>query len=332
MDIRFTLDYELFLGDKTGTIEKCLIEPMEALRTVINKKGIKITLFVDAAYLLRLRSLSNISELNKGFCRVCSYLEELSKDGHELQFHFHPQWLYSDFKNGGWSMDLDHYKLSDVEEDYLQESFSEALGIVRSVSRNVVNAYRAGGYSIQTYNNLKTLFLKNEIKIDSSVMPGGVELEEKHYYDFRRAPQKSHWKFSTDVVNEDQNGPFIEIPITTQLPKTTFHYLYLKRELSEKHGQFKVWGDGKSIDTTGSRIKRITDKVNKFFRPCVLSASIDNVMSENLINIYQTNPNDCLTIIGHPKNFTNKSIQNVATFINLASKDCFKTISDINFD
>ena len=332
MDIRLTLDYELFLGAKPGTIQKCLIEPMEALRSVLNKNGIKITLFVDAAYLLRIRNLSNIPELNNDYGTVCSYLEELSRDGHELQFHFHPQWLYSDYNDGAWSMDLDHYKLSDVEEDYLQDSFSEALGIVRNVSSNEVNAYRAGGYSIQTYKNLKTLFSKNGIKIDSSVMPGGVVLEEKHYYDFRDAPKKSYWKFETDVTEEVKNGMFIEIPITTQKPRTTFHYLYLKKGLSKQHGPFKVWGDGRSIDTTGSRMKRYTDKFNKFFRPCILTASIDNIMSENLINIYQTNPNDCLTVIGHPKNFTNKSINNVASFIDMASKDCFKTISDISID
>lgn len=332
MDIRLTLDYELFLGDKTGTVEKCLIEPMEALRSVLNKNGIKITLFVDAAYLLRIRNLSNIPELNNDYGTVCSYLEELSRDGHELQFHFHPQWLYSNYKESAWSMDLDHYKLSDVEEDYLQESFSEALGIVRSVSRNEVNAYRAGGYSIQTYKNVSALFKKNGIKIDSSVMPGGVVLEEKHYYDFRKAPKKSSWKFSTDVIKEDITGSFIEVPITTQIPKTTIHYLYLKKGLSAKHGPFKVWGDGRSIDTTGSRLQRITDKVNKLFRPCILAASIDNIMSENLFEIYRTNPYKCLTIIGHPKNFTNKSIQNVKSFIEIAKNDCFKTISQISID
>ena len=35
------------------------------------------------------------------------------------------------------------------------------------------------------------------------------------------------WKWKR-LVGEVKNGKFIEIPITTQKPKSTFHYLYLK--------------------------------------------------------------------------------------------------------
>ncbi len=31
MNVYFTLDYELFLGEKTGTPENCLIRPMDEL-------------------------------------------------------------------------------------------------------------------------------------------------------------------------------------------------------------------------------------------------------------------------------------------------------------
>lgn len=329
MKVQLTLDYELFLGDNTGSITKCLIEPLDALNKVLSKKDVKLTLFVDCAYLLKMKQLAEKYEIiNKDCNSVCNHLEKLSKDGHELQFHFHPQWLYSDYSNNTWGMDLDHYKLSDMEEGVLQVSFSEALAILRGIAINDVCAFRAGGYSIQTYKHVKDLFLANGIIIDSSVMPGGVILEEKHFYDFRKAPKKGLWKFSDNVIKEDVNGDFVELPITTNIPLTNFHYLLKKRSLSQRHAGNKIWGDGRSIDLVGSTTKRLKDQFSKFLRPCIFVASIDNVMSENLQDMYDNNKSEYFTVIGHPKNFTKKSIQNVESFIDRVGGDAvFSTVS-----
>lgn len=52
MNVFFTIDYELFLGGNTGTVRNCLIRPLNALTELLDKYQIKLTLFVDAAYLL----------------------------------------------------------------------------------------------------------------------------------------------------------------------------------------------------------------------------------------------------------------------------------------
>ena len=329
MNIQLTLDYELFLGDKTGTVSKCLIEPLDALNRVLCKKDVKLTLFVDCAYLLKMQKMAvNDSSINQDYRTVCKHLETLGKDGHELQFHFHPQWLYSDYSNNVWKMDLDHYKLSDMDEEFLRTSFSEALSILRNIASNDVCAFRAGGYSIQTYSHIKELFKSNGIRMDSSVMPGGVILEEKHFYDFRKAPRKGRWRFSEDVIKEEEDGPFIELPITTNVPLTNIHYLLKKRILSKSHAGNHIWGDGRSIDLAGSTANRIKDKISKLLRPCIFVASIDNVMSENLQDMYDSNKNEYFTVIGHPKNFTKKSIQNVESFIDITCNNAmFSTVS-----
>lgn len=329
MRIHLTLDYELFLGDNTGSVAKCLIEPMDALSVVLKRKGVKLTLFVDCAYLLKMQSLTQYNAINKDIKDVCNHLERLSKEGHELQFHFHPQWLYSDYSDKGWRMDLDHYKLSDMEEDYLHSSFSDSLALLRNIASNEVCAFRAGGYSIQTYPNVKDLFFSNGITIDSSVMPGGVILEQKHFYDFRKAPKKGCWKFSDDVIIEDENGGFMELPITTEVPSTVFHYLLKKKKLTKSHAGNRIWGDGRSIDLAVSTTQRMKDQVSKFFRPCIFVATIDNVMSENLAEMYRHNKGDYFTVIGHPKNFTRKSIANVESFINeVAENEVYATVSE----
>lgn len=55
MNAILTLDYELFMSNKTGTPQKCLFEPMDALVRMLDKFHIKANIFVDVAYILRLR-------------------------------------------------------------------------------------------------------------------------------------------------------------------------------------------------------------------------------------------------------------------------------------
>ena len=47
MNIYITLDYELFLGPKTGSVDKCLIEPTYNLCKVVSKHGSKMVFFID---------------------------------------------------------------------------------------------------------------------------------------------------------------------------------------------------------------------------------------------------------------------------------------------
>lgn len=54
MNLFFTLDYELHMGEETGTPMECLIQPMNALCDTVEKYGVRFVIFVDAAYLLRL--------------------------------------------------------------------------------------------------------------------------------------------------------------------------------------------------------------------------------------------------------------------------------------
>lgn len=54
-NIIFALDYELFFGKNTGTIENCLISPTDELIKTTDKYGIKYTFFVDSGYLINLK-------------------------------------------------------------------------------------------------------------------------------------------------------------------------------------------------------------------------------------------------------------------------------------
>ena len=54
MKLFLTYDYELFFGEPTGTVEKCIIEPTNLLRAIAERTGIKMVFFIDTGYLKQL--------------------------------------------------------------------------------------------------------------------------------------------------------------------------------------------------------------------------------------------------------------------------------------
>ena len=55
MDIYLTFDYELFFGEETGTVEKCLIQPTNDLLDLCERYSISMTFFVDVGFFYSIR-------------------------------------------------------------------------------------------------------------------------------------------------------------------------------------------------------------------------------------------------------------------------------------
>ena len=55
MRILLTFDYEVFFGRSTGSVERTMLEPTEALLELADRYGVKLVFFVDAGFILRLR-------------------------------------------------------------------------------------------------------------------------------------------------------------------------------------------------------------------------------------------------------------------------------------
>lgn len=334
MKVLITLDYELFMGQKTGSVENCLLSPMNSFISMLDRYGVKATVFVDAAYLLRLNELKDkYHNLKSDFELISSHLRCLEQDGHDVQLHFHPQWIYSDYDSKQWIMDFEHYKLSDLPESVLIKSFCTAKLLLEEIIGKKVIAFRAGGYSLPTYSGYIDLFKSNGIKIDSSVLRGARVDSKYQKYDYRNIPNDSIYNFSNSLFIEDNKGQFCECSIST-VAYQGFAYWVLKRKLSSNYHPTIEYGDGYGIGISGSRLNRLVKRIKMLFQNKIVSASIDGFMSHMLLDIYsihkkQTSCNG-FVIIGHPKNFSNVSIRNVEEFIlKVRAEDPFLTISSI---
>lgn len=336
MRIYLTLDYELFMGNKTGTVENCLIKPTNKLLTVLDKYNVKATFFVDAAYLYQLDKLKfSYSTLNRDYDSIVKQLRDLSKMGHDIQLHIHPQWYYAKYDGCEWNLSSSPYKLSDMEERDCFDLFHKSKILLEQIIGKNVCAFRAGGYSIQTFNNLPKLFSDNDIKIDSSAL--SMKSSEGLYqvYDYSNVKSGFYYSFYDDVSKPSNTGPFIEIPITTSKICPLFVAYNFIKSWMIKSVDKTVFGDGVSINSINHEGKRsLISRIILYWKFINQQrmASIDKTNSLYLKYIYHSQlKNNVFVIIGHPKNLSMFSVNNLDVFLSsIYNKISFSTISLLN--
>lgn len=317
-----TLDYELYMGRKVGSVDNCLIKPMFALTSMLEKYGIKCNVFVDAAYLLRCYQLKEDEpKIMNDFLKVTSHIYELSKAGHSIQFHFHPQWLYSRYVGEDWDLDFDHYKISDMPTEDIIKYVPQAIELLQQWSVNKITAFRAGGYSFPNEGVFMDILRKYGITIDSSVLKGAVVKSKYQTYDYSKVPHKSPYRFDKNLCSSNDNGDFTEYPIST-IKMIGYRYWFLKRSMTRHYNTLQggeKFGDGLGIGIPGGRLSRINHKIKRLITSSVISATIDGILSLCLDKVYKANTQcdeaNVFVIIGHPKNLSEKSIDVFERFI-----------------
>lgn len=339
MNIYITLDYELFMGEKVGSVDNCLIIPTNHLLNVLSKFEAKATFFVDAAYLLQLSRLSSrYPSLNKDYISISKQLKDIVAKGHEVQLHIHPQWYKARYEGGRWILNQDIYKISDIDSEELYSIFEVSKSLLEQIIGKQVIAYRAGGYSIQSFENIKKLFKKNGLLIDSSVLSNKTNITDSQYFDYRTIKGGFVYRFSDDVIKIDPNGQFVELPITTHhIP--LFRYIYFYRQFkSTPKSRKSKFGDGIPAKTVERRRKK------NIFRRVVstlcgvldnkVQASIDNGLSVFLDACFRKSINkEIMVIIGHPKNLSASSLEDFTHFLE-KNRNCIniKKVSSVLYD
>lgn len=326
MKTYITLDYELFMG-VSGTPEKCLVAPMNFLTEMLDRYGVKLNIFVDAAYLLRLHELKcEYSQLQRDYDLVISHIQRLDKEGHAIQLHLHPQWLYSEFNGSHWILDYTHYKLSDLTLDEQKKLISSSVSFLNNIINRKVSAFRGGGYCVDSFQELYQTFLDNGIINDTSVLRGEKSHVNYKKYDYRRVPLMSSYPISGDVTKIDDTGRIIEYPISTIVVPSWQYILNKKNQASSFGYSTSKWGDGKGLGYRGSRVSILLNRFEMLLGKKSIRASIDGFGSElEKVYLYSKTHykgND-FVIIGHPKLVTPLSIRNLESFINNHKDDEF---------
>lgn len=315
MNIFITLDYELFFGQKSGSVEKCIIEPTERLLQIVNSYGIKFTCFVDSGYLIALeKQMKEYPLLEQDYHKIVNQIKHLSNEGHGIELHIHPHWEDSYFDGNKWCFDTTRYRLHDFSKEEVLDIVTQNTEILTRISGKRPVAYRAGGWSAQPFEHIREALEQNGIYIDSTVFPGGFYESQNQRFDFLSVPQyKSSYRFFDDITVDEEGGKFTEIPISSCTVSPFFFWKFVAVKLL-KLNKHKALGDGKAIQMEKKNIlKLLLNRSNSVvsidgYKASLISSSFKKYR-------FNTEDQGNFVLIGHPKAFTPYSLQKVIKFV-----------------
>jgi len=340
--IILTIDYELFLGDLTGTTKECMIEPTQMLASILDKNGSKMTIFWDILHYYRLLELENsCSELLEDRLLIENQILELAKSGHDIQLHLHPHWLDAKYENNKWNFTYERFKLHNLSIQNNPEDINTIIGcvsfaknlmedLIRSVNPSYrVTTYRAGGYLIEPFNEIKDALFKNEIRIDSSVCFNLHNSNGIFSYDFCFYPNKLKYNFEFTPREIEKAGSFIEIPITTvKIP--IFYNIFLKFLSKTKYSNIETGRKGSGAgEYSNNREKNIFNKLLSAVINRNYQLSTDSNFKERFSYILKK-VHDYSTMIIHPKLLNSHTIELLDDYVS-TNKIRFISIQDFSY-
>jgi hypothetical protein len=313
VNVWLTFDYELFFGTRTGSIEKCMLEPTKRLLELVRKFNAPMTFFVDAGFLWKLNNLSSqFPELKEQHDKISKQLHELLQSGCDVQLHVHPHWELTSYKGGQWQIPQDKgYRFAEFSNEEAKEIFLKYKNHLDSVLGRKTIAYRAGGWCIQPFKQIQDVFESSGLIYDSSVVPGMRFQAGVYDVDFTQAPKnKDIWSFNSDPCAIEDNGKFVELPISSVRYNPLFYWeLYLRGKLNRAAHQFV--GDGSFIPQPGRKWETLTKSQWNH-------ASCDGFYASRMTKItreFQKNSREHLVFIGHPKGMTEFSFDALEKYL-----------------
>lgn len=304
--IYLTLDYEFFFGLRSGSVQRCMIEPTERLIEIGHKRGVRFTFFVDSGMLHRMScERKKNREVAVQYSLISDQLRKLVDLGHSVQLHIHPHWEDSTFDSSGWRFNTTRYRLAHFDKVSVLgicENYYDALACI--VGKEEIRAYRAGGWCIHPFSQIDAFLRTKEIRVDSSVFPGGFLDTATHYFDFRSVQNGSRWRFEDDPLVPCVNGFFEEIPMSTVNYTRSFYLMMVVYRLLRLK-KYRFLGDGSAI---GGGKRRTIDRILKGDSDVL---TLDGVRSNvALASIKKAvDMGEDRVIISHPKALCDRSFE-----------------------
>ncbi len=264
-NIIYTFDYELFLGAKSGTVDICLIQPVNKILKLLNEYNNRGIFFVDTTYLLKLKEEKK-PEAVRDFKKISLQLQQMVKGGHYVYPHLHPHWLdakYSVDLHQWQLLNLNKYSFNSLSIEERANLFQSSIDLLKEILLPVkpdyqIDGYRAGGWTIQPFTDFKPYFLKYGLKYDFTVLPGSYMKSSAQNYNFIDSPSNFIYRFQDDIVIENENGEFVEFTIS-RLKTRKLIRLLNRIFLKALPSKFKLNGDGASVIREDMHVESVSD-------------------------------------------------------------------------
>jgi len=245
-------DWELY-GTGAGDFFEDQQKPLQSLQVAAMDQGAKITVMAELGQQWAIRKLVSESWAQEISSAWEESLRKIIRDGFDVQFHLHPQWLDAEYKNQTWKLNYSKWAVSSLNEDEMLRIFIDGKNYLESLLKPVRNDYecigfRAGAFCIEP----SAIPIKN-LKIagflcDSSVVKG---FRHYGYYDYSNAYSNyMPWYTSVDDIkkNDLEEKGMLEMPVASINIKDS----PLLRKLNKGHlihsFNFGVKGDKKDYN------------------------------------------------------------------------------------
>jgi hypothetical protein len=296
-------DYELFFH-RSGTIEKCLFEPCDALLRSARNHGYRITFYVDAGMLLRMQACSHgHRSLSTDVDRIRKHLTGIVDAGHDIGLHIHPHWEDTRFVDGEWVFENTRYQLRDFSRDEAADIVVRYVKAVHEACGVAPVSYRAGGFCIESFDRIGPSLRDAGIEVDSSVVPGAYLKDADKGFDFRQVAAQDWWSFESSPDVPHEGGGFLEIPVTPQKLPFLYYWRRLIGKLEHRAAP-QIFGDGAAKRIGRAEVLRRLAGLSR-----VAEMSVDDPKAVELERLAGQPPARRLChIMGHPKNISLKSL------------------------
>ena len=98
--IILSYDYELFFGDRSGTVQKSLIEPTNQLLDAMDSVGFKGNFFIDWQ-MIKYLSMEDDNRCKQDYDAIVNQLKDIVHRGHRIELHIHPHWVDAKYNGDG---------------------------------------------------------------------------------------------------------------------------------------------------------------------------------------------------------------------------------------
>tara|TARA_X000000368_G_C23054802_1_gene723327 strand:+ start:2781 stop:3911 length:1131 start_codon:yes stop_codon:yes gene_type:complete len=162
-------DWEL-LGNGLGNVASHQYLPSLFLMKLADKYGFKPTFMVDTAQAIAYEKYAEkCQNIATQFSLWKKNIQLMKLNGHDVQLHIHPQWLYSDYNNNYFTVD-NRYNIGLYSKDEQEYLISAGIKLLKDLlvdidSKYKTIAFKAGGWGLQPSESLMKIFDKNGISI-----------------------------------------------------------------------------------------------------------------------------------------------------------------------
>src|SRR5947209_1806472 len=146
----FSIDYEIY-GDGHGSLRDLVYEPARRLRSLFEKAGAKLVVFVEAAEFEKVDQFRTDPAIDD----IKEQIREFHRDGHEIALHIHPQWCNARYEAGAWILDYEEYSLGHLSEERIDVIVGRSIVWLRAVLGEpdfTPVSFRAGNWLLQPTN------------------------------------------------------------------------------------------------------------------------------------------------------------------------------------